>query len=887
MSEKERISDVSWKKWGPYVSNREWGLVREDYSENGNAWNYTNHDTAEAKTYRWGEEGICGICDDLQKLVFSVGFWNKKDKMVKERFFGLTNGQGNHGEDVKEYFYYLDSTPTHSYMKMLYKYPQNSFPYEDLITTNGRRGKEEPEYELIDTGIFDHNEYFDIFIEYAKESQNDILVRITVVNKSENEASLVLLPTIWFRNTWNWGYDDYQPQLSGGEARRIKVNCKDLDIKNLYAKQSLKTLFCNNETNNHRLYQSANVNEYCKDGINQFILTGNSATVNPENTGTKAAFFIDEDFNGNESKTFEFRITDKDIRDPFSDFTTVFDERTREADELYAEIQKGIKSDDEKLVQRQAFAGMLWNKMFYHYNVEKWLKGDPSQMPPPKSREKIRNYDWKHLNNEHIISMPDKWEYPWYATWDLAFHTISFSLIDPDFAKHQLKLFLFEWYMHPNGQLPAYEWDLSDVNPPVHAWAVFRVFKIDEYLRDKPDLEFLESAFQKLLMNFTWWVNKKDVNGNNIFEGGFLGLDNIGVFDRNATLPNGEQLEQSDGTSWMAMFALNMMRIALELALYNNVYEEMAMKFFEHFLSIAHSLDNMGDEKFSLWDDEDEFFYDAITSSDGTHMYLRMRTIVGLIPMFAVEVIDDEMIENLPNFKKRMKWVLENKPELASLVSRWEVKGQDSKHLLSLLRGHRLKRLLSRMLNPDEFLSDYGVRALSKEYEKNPYTLNLNETNYTVKYTPAESDSGLFGGNSNWRGPIWFPINFLIIESLQRFFFYYSPDFLVEYPTGSGNYSNLDQIANSLNKRLSKIFLQDAEGKRPVHGQYERFQTDPDFKDYLLFYEYFHGDNGRGVGASHQTGWTGLIAKILQPRFSQKEIAESETEMPEDTGEKK
>ncbi|TLX26097.1 glucosidase [Chryseobacterium indologenes] len=887
MSEKERISDVSWKKWGPYVSNREWGLVREDYSENGDAWNYTNHDTAEAKTYRWGEEGICGICDDLQKLVFSVGFWNKKDKMVKERFFGLTNGQGNHGEDVKEYFYYLDSTPTHSYMKMLYKYPQNSFPYEDLITTNGRRSKEEPEYELIDTGIFDHNEYFDIFIEYAKESQNDILVRITVVNKSENEASLVLLPTIWFRNTWNWGYDDYQPQLSGGEARRIKVNCKDLDIKNLYAKQSLKTLFCNNETNNHRLYQSANVNEYCKDGINQFILTGNSATVNPENTGTKAAFFIDEDFNGNESKTFEFRITDKDIRDPFSDFTTVFDERTREADEFYAEIQKGIKSDDEKLVQRQAFAGMLWNKMFYHYNVEKWLKGDPSQMPPPKSREKIRNYDWKHLNNEHIISMPDKWEYPWYATWDLAFHTISFSLIDPDFAKHQLKLFLFEWYMHPNGQLPAYEWDLSDVNPPVHAWAVFRVFKIDEYLRDKPDLEFLESAFQKLLMNFTWWVNKKDVNGNNIFEGGFLGLDNIGVFDRNATLPNGEQLEQSDGTSWMAMFALNMMRIALELALYNNVYEEMAMKFFEHFLSIAHSLDNMGDEKFSLWDDEDEFFYDAITSSDGTHMYLRMRTIVGLIPMFAVEVIDDEMIENLPNFKKRMKWVLKNKPELASLVSRWEVKGQDSKHLLSLLRGHRLKRLLSRMLDPDEFLSDYGVRALSKEYEKNPYTLNLNETDYTVKYTPAESDSGLFGGNSNWRGPIWFPINFLIIESLQRFFFYYSPDFLVEYPTGSGNYSNLDQIANSLNKRLSKIFLQDAEGKRPVHGQYERFQTDPDFKDYLLFYEYFHGDNGRGVGASHQTGWTGLIAKILQPRFSQKEIAESETEMPEDTGEKK
>jgi hypothetical protein len=882
MSEKQRISDISWKKWGPYVSNREWGLVREDYSENGDAWNYTNHDTAEAKTYRWGEEGICGICDDLQKLVFSVGFWNKKDKMVKERFFGLTNGQGNHGEDVKEYFYYLDSTPTHSYMKMLYKCPQNAFPYEDLLKTNAERNKDEPEYELIDTGIFDTNEYFDIFIEYAKESQNDILVKVTITNKSEKEASLVILPTIWFRNTWNWGYDDYKPQLYAEDADRIKVNHQDIEIKNVYAKQSLKTLFCNNETNNERLYHSSNESRYSKDGINNFVMTGNSQSVNPQNIGTKASFFIDEDFKGKESKTFEFRLSDKDLRVPFGDFDILFEQRKKEADEFYAEIQKGISSEDEKLVQRQAFAGMLWNKMFYHYNVEKWLKGDPAEITPPKSREKIRNYGWKHLNNEHIISMPDKWEYPWYATWDLAFHTISFSLIDPDFAKHQLKLFLFEWYMHPNGQLPAYEWDFSDVNPPVHAWAVFRVFKIDEYLKDKPDLEFLESAFQKLLMNFTWWVNKKDLNGNNIFEGGFLGLDNIGVFDRNSVLPNGEQLEQSDGTSWMAMFALNMMRIALELALYNNVYEEMAMKFFEHFLSIAHSLDNMGDENFSLWDEEDEFFYDAIASSDGTHMYLKLRTIVGLIPMFAVEVIDDEMIENLPNFKKRMKWVLDNKPELASLVSRWEVKGQDSKHLLSLLRGHRLKRLLSRMLNPEEFLSDYGVRALSKEYENKPYTLTLNETDYRVKYTPAESDSGLFGGNSNWRGPIWFPINFLIIDSLQRFFFYYSPDFLVEYPTGSGNYSNLDQIADSLNGRLAKIFLKDENGKRPVHGQYERFQTDPDFKDYILFYEYFHGDNGRGVGASHQTGWTGLIAKILQPRFSKKEIAESETEIPDD-----
>lgn len=881
-SEKERLSDISWKKWGSYVSNREWGTVREDYSTDGDAWNYTNHDTAEAKTYRWGEEGICGICDDLQKLVFSVGFWNRKDKMVKERFFGLSNNQGNHGEDVKEYFYYLDATPTHSYMKMLYKYPQNAFPYDDLLKTNAERSREETEYELIDTGIFDQNEYFDIFIEYAKESQNDILIKLTVVNKSEKEAPLIILPTIWFRNTWNWGYDNYKPHLSSEESTNIKVSHKDLEIKNLYAKHSLNALFCENETNNERIHQSPNQSKYCKDGINDFIINGNASAVNPQDVGTKAAFLMDESFKPKETKTFEFRLSDKDLNKPFEDFNQIFNSRKIEADEFYTEIQNGIETDDKKLVQRQAFAGMLWNKMFYHYNVEKWLKGDPAQPKPPKSRENIRNHEWKQLNNEHIISMPDKWEYPWYATWDLAFHTISFALIDPDFAKYQLKLFLSEWYMHPNGQLPAYEWNFSDVNPPVHAWAVFRVFKIDEYLKGKPDLEFLESAFQKLLMNFTWWVNKKDNNGNNIFEGGFLGLDNIGVFDRNTTLPNGEHLEQSDGTSWMAMFALNMMRIALELAQYNRVYEEMATKFFEHFLYIANALDNMGEEHFSLWDEEDEFFYDAISSGDGKNQFLKLRTIVGLIPMFAVEVIDDEMIEKLPHFKSRMKWVLENKPELAALVSHWEVKGEDSKHLLSLLRGHRLKRLLSRMLNPKEFLSDYGVRALSKEYEENPYELNLNGTDYSVKYTPAESDSALFGGNSNWRGPVWFPVNFLIIESLQRFFFYYSPDFMVEYPTGSGSYSNLDEIADSLGKRLAQLFLKDKNGNRPFNGQYPRFQTDPDFKDYILFYEYFHGDNGRGVGASHQTGWTGLIAKILQPRFTKKEIAKSETEMPKD-----
>lgn len=878
--ESKRIPDIFWKKWGPYVSNREWGLVREDYSANGDAWNYTNHDTAEAKTYRWGEEGICGICDDKQLLVFSLGLWNKKDKMVKERFFGLTNGQGNHGEDVKEYYYYLDNTPTHSYMKMLYKYPQNAFPYEDLIQKNASRSKQDAEYELIDTGIFNNNEYFDIFIEYAKASPTDILVKISVTNKAKTEAPLILLPTIWFRNTWSWGYDDEKPQLNSDQTNHIKIARKEIDIKNLYAKKSLKTLFCENETNDVRLYHSPNDTPFTKDGINNYVTTGNSNTINDKNFGTKASFFLDEIIPAESTQVFEFRLTDQDLEMPFDDFDEIFNKRKTESDEFYAYIQKGIKSEDEKNVQRQAFAGMLWNKIFYHYNISKWLKGDPAEITPPKSREKIRNFEWTHLNNFDIISMPDKWEYPWYATWDLAFHTLSFSLIDPDFAKQQLKLFTLDWYMHPNGQLPAYEWNFSDVNPPVHAWAVFRIFKIDEALKGKPDLEFLETVFQKLLLNFTWWVNKKDSNGNNIFEGGFLGLDNVGIFDRSDTLPNGQRLEQADGTSWMAMFALNMMRISIELAQYNHIYEEMATKFFEHFLYIANALDNMGEYDFSLWDEEDEFFYDAISTNEGERMFLRLRTIVGLIPMFAVEVIEDEMLEKLPLFKARMDWIMENKPELAALVSHWEVKGQDSKHLLSLLRGHRLKRLLARMLDEKEFLSDYGVRSLSKIYEDKPFQIHLNDIDYSIKYTPAESDSGLFGGNSNWRGPIWFPINFLIIESLQRFFFYYSPDFMIEYPTGSGNFSNLDEIADALGKRLSKIFLEDENGKRAFNGQYPQFQEDDNFKDYILFYEYFHGDNGRGVGSSHQTGWTGLIAKILQPRLSKMKMAEAETETP-------
>lgn len=884
--EKKRLPDVKWKKWGPYVSNREWGLVREDYSANGDAWNYTSHHNAEAKTYRWGEEGICGICDDKQFLVFSLGLWNTKDSIIKERFFGLTNSEGNHGEDVKEYYFYLDNTPTHSYMKMLYKYPQNAFPYQELLKKNAQAGKESPEFELIDTGIFDQNEYFDIFIEYAKNSPEDIAIRITVENRSIKAAKLLLLPTVWFRNTWSWGYDDYKPEMSSTIGNHIVISHKELTIKNIYAKTSVDVLFCDNETNNTRLYHTQNNPKFSKDGINNFIIHKDPIAINLDKKGTKAAFLLDEMIEGNGRKIFEFRLTDTDLDQPFADFSKIFDQRIEDANGFYAEIQKGIRTDDEKLVQRQAFAGMLWSKQFYHYNVEKWLNGDPGEIRPPASRAHIRNQDWKHFNCYDIISMPDKWEYPWFATWDLAFHTLSYALVDSDFAKQQLKLLTLEWLMHPNGQLPAYEWNFSDVNPPVHAWAAFRVYKIDEVIKGTPDIEFLESVFQKLLMNFTWWVNKKDVNGNNIFEGGFLGLDNIGIFDRNAPLPNAAYLEQADGTSWMAMFALNMMRIAMELAQYNRVYEDMATKFFEHFLSIANALDNMGESNFSLWDEEDQFFYDALSLNDGTNMFLRIRTIVGLIPMFAVEVIDEEMLDKLPRFKERMEWVLENKPELAALVSYWQKKGDNSKHLLSLLRGHRLKKLLERMLNEKEFLSEFGVRALSKEYEENPFYLKLNGVEYRVKYLPAESDSYMFGGNSNWRGPIWFPVNFLIIESLRRFFFYYSPDFKVECPTGSGNYLNLDEIAELLGKRLAKIFLKDDEGLRAFNGQYPRFQQDEYFKDYIMFYEYFHGDTGRGVGASHQTGWTGLIAKILQPRLTKMKMVKAQTESPNENGSK-
>ena len=865
-TEQQRLLQKDCKKWGPYVSDRQWGTVREDYSATGDAWRATTHAMARSKAYRWGEEGIAGICDDKQILCFAVALWNKKDPIIKERLFGLANGEGNHGEDVKEIYYYLDATPSHSYLKMLYKYPQTAFPYDELLSENKRRSKVEPEFELIDTGIFNEDKYFDVFVEYAKADANDILIKISVFNRGNEDAALNVLPTVWFRNTWSWSGVEMKPQMMSSNNGNVIINHQSLGNYYLYAEGNTPILFCDNDTNLKKLYNAENTSQFCKDGINDFIVNGNLHAVNNRANGTKAAANYDVVISANSSTIIKLRLNNSNTSTPFTDFDSIFETRQKEADEFYSDVQKDMVSDDEKLVQRQAFAGMIWSKQFYYYDVAKWLKGDPLEPKPPTERSSGRNTSWKHLNNADIISMPDKWEYPWYASWDLAFHCIPFALIDPSFAKKQLKLLTREWYMHPNGQLPAYEWNFSDVNPPVHAWSAFRVFKIDEKLNGKADVAFLESVFHKLLLNFTWWVNRKDKEGNNIFEGGFLGLDNIGVFDRNAELPIGGHLEQADGTSWMAMFSLNMLRISLELAQYNPVYQDMATKFFEHFLYIAQAMDNMGDDVTGLWDDEDGFFYDVLKMPNNQSKRLKVRTMVGLIPLFAVEVLSHEMLNSMPDFTKRLQWLYKNKPELANLVSRWDIMGKDEKHLLSLLRGHRMKKILQRMLDESEFLSDYGIRAVSKCYDTNPYMVSLYDKKFQVKYTPAESDSDLFGGNSNWRGPVWMPVNFLIIESLQRFHFYYGDDFKIECPTGSGNMLSLNEIADELSKRLSKLFLKDDNGNRAAFGAYDKFNKDPHFNNYILFYEYFHGDSGRGVGASHQTGWTGLVAKLLQPR---------------------
>ncbi len=867
-AEKERLQNPDWKKWGPYVSNRAWGTVREDYSHNGNAWGFTTYEHALSRAYRWSEDGIAGICDPKQRLCFALSFWNKKDKFIKERFFGLSNYQGNHGEDIKEIFYYLDSTPTHSYMKMVYKYPINAFPYDELITENGKRTKTDPEYELADTGIFTNNEYFDIFIEYAKINHDDFCIRVTVVNRSAHKAPIVIMPTLWFRNNWSWGYGTYKPQLTSSVNGRIDIEHEAICLKHLYSRESkVQAAFCDNETNTKKLHGVASENKFFKDGINDFLVKGLD-TINPKNEGSKASFLVDTELEAGESRSFDFRLSPHEMDNAFFDFDEIIAVRKQESDEFYGEIQCEIQTDDEKNVQRQAFAGLMWNKQFYHYNVAKWLNGDPKLDAPRNFDHYVRNKDWEHMQNKDIISMPDKWEYPWFATWDLAFHCVPFAVVDSDFAKHQLKLLTKEWYIHPNGQLPAYEWDFSDVNPPVHAWATFRVFKIDEKKHGKADIPFLESVFQKLLLNFTWWVNRKDKTGKNVFGGGFLGLDNIGAFDRNMEFKNGQHLEQADGTSWMAMFALNMMRISMELALHNPVYEDMAIKFFEHYLYIADAMENIGENNVGLWDEEDGFFYDVLQTKEGVALPLKLRSIVGLIPMFAVEVVDHDILEKLPGFRTRMEWILKNKPELANLVSHWEVEGKGRKHLMSILRKTRITKILGRMLDENEFLSDFGIRSMSKIYEDHPFEFSVDGIDYSVKYLPAESDSRMFGGNSNWRGPIWFPINFLIVESLQRFHYYYDESLQVEFPVGSGEMRNLDFIANDLSKRLQHIFLKDEHGNRAFNGGNELFDCDENFRDYIMFYEYFDGDNGRGVGASHQCGWTATIAKLIQPRMS-------------------
>ncbi|MBO3270401.1 MGH1-like glycoside hydrolase domain-containing protein [Hymenobacter defluvii] len=860
----DHAETAAWKKFGPYLTERQWGTVREDYSSDGNAWNYITHDMARRYAYRWGEEGIGGVSDARQLLCLGVGLWNGQDEMLKERLFGLTNGEGNHGEDVKELYYYLDSTPTHSYMRMLYKYPQQAFPYAQLRAHNAQRTRQEPEYELLDTGIFDESRYFDVFIEYAKAGPEDLLLQLTVHNRGPETANLHVLPQAWFRNTWAFEHYRPRPQLRSTGPGTVHLTHPELGEYQLYCDQTPALLFCDNDTNGVRLYNRPEEGKFYKDGINDYIVEGRQEAINTAQYGTKVAAHYQLTVAAGQAQTVRVRLRKTLLPAPFADFDQVVAQRRQEADAFYATLQQGMADSDARNVQRQAFAGMLWSKQFYYYDLNQWLDGDPKFVAPPSERRTGRNNNWRHLYNADIISMPDKWEYPWYAAWDLAFHCIPLAMVDAEFAKQQLRLLTRDWYMHPNGQLPAYEWNLSDANPPVHAWATWRVYQMDQLQRNgHGDTVFLEAMFHKLNLNFSWWVNRKDRNGRNIFEGGFLGLDNIGVFDRSAPLPTGGHIEQSDGTSWMAMYALNLMRIALELALTNPVYQEMASKFFEHFLYIVEAMTKGGDGQFNLWDEEDSFYYDVLHTPDGVRTKLKVRSIVGLIPLFAVEVLDDTLLSALPEFAQRLRWLLHNRPHLAELVSHWQVPGQGARHRLSLLRSHRLRCLLTRMLDEQEFLSEFGIRALSRYHQEQPYYFPTAEANFTVAYLPGESDSDMFGGNSNWRGPIWFPINYLLIESLQRFYAYYGDAFQVEYPTGSGHHCTLQEIANALTERLNKLFLQDATGRRPSFGANERLQYDPHFRDYPLFYEYFHGDDGRGLGASHQTGWTGLLACLL------------------------
>ena len=858
-----------WKRWGPYLSERQWGTVREDYSPDGTAWDYFPHEQARSRAYRWGEDGIAGISDTHQRLCFAIALWNGEDPILKERMFGLTGNEGNHGEDVKEYFFYLDNTPTHSYMKCLYKYPQAAFPYNQLVEENRRIGRQGPEFELLDTGVFTDDRYFDVFVEYAKNSPEDILIQVTIINRGPEEKTLHLLPTLWFRNTWSWNHDQEKPFLKvvkeDADSSVIEASEPTLEARWLYCDGETQLLFTENETNNEKIFGVSNASPYVKDGINEYILHGKDAAVNPNRIGTKAACNYVLSIPAGETKTVRLRLSDESsLTQPFgSDFETIFQNRQREADEFYHRITPFELSEDMRNVQRQAFAGMLWSKQFYYYVVEDWLKGDPAEPSPPASRRGGRNHEWIHVFNDDIISMPDKWEYPWFATWDLAFHVITLSMIDPDFAKRQLGRLTREWYMHPNGQLPAYEWAFGDVNPPVHAWAAWRVYKIEQKMYGRTDKEFLERVFQKLLFNFTWWVNRKDVEGKNVFQGGFLGLDNIGIFDRSSTLPTGGYIEQADGTSWMGMYCLNMLTIALELATDDPTYEDIASKFFEHFLRIADAMDGVGDEAIALWNEDDSFYYDALHFPDGNYCPMKVRSLVGLIPLFAVSTLESKSFAQFRGFKQRTEWFIQNRPDLTQNIACMRTEGMNERRLLAIAYPDKLKSILQKMLDEGEFFSPHGIRSVSKVHKDHPYTLTVNGQEYRVDYEPAESTTGMFGGNSNWRGPVWFPINYLLIESLQDFHHYFGDDFKVECPTGSGQMMTLKEVATELSQRLIKIFLKDSSGQRPAYGETEKFQTDPNWRDLILFNEYFHGDNGAGLGASHQTGWTGIVAKLI------------------------
>jgi hypothetical protein len=873
--EKQRLKEAQertahWRRWGPYLSERQWGTVREDYSPYGTAWDFFPHDHARSRAYRWGEDGLAGISDNHQRLCFALALWNGRDPILKERLFGLTGSEGNHGEDVKEYYFYLDATPTHSYMKYLYKYPQAAFPYRQLVEHNRQRTRRDLEYELFDTGVFADDRYFDVCVEYAKATTDDLLIRITAVNRGPEPAELHLLPTLWFRNTWSWDHTNHRPTLRVGQGMDtytvLEAEHPTLGQRWLCCAGSPALLFTENDTNRWRLFGMPNPTPFVKDGINDCVVQGHTGAVNPAQVGTKAAAQYRLTLGAGEAATVRLRLREARPRnEPFGRaFDALMAQRLREADEFYATVIPAKLSEDAKRVMRQAFAGLLWSKQFYHYDTTRWLEGDPAGPPPPAHRKHARNHDWGHLYNEDVISMPDKWEYPWYAAWDLAFHCIALALIDPDFAKAQLLLFLREWYMHPNGQLPAYEWAFGDVNPPVHAWAAWRVYKIEKRIRGQADRAFLEKVFHKLLLNFNWWVNRKDAEGKNVFQGGFLGLDNIGVFDRSAPLPTGGHIEQSDGTSWMGMYCLNMLVMALELARDNPAYEDVASKFFEHFVYIAHAMHNRGGKEVSLWDEQDGFFYDVLHVPGGEHCALKVRSMVGLIPLFAVETLEPDIVDKLPGFTRRMQWFIDNRPEFREHVETMDNAAGTTRRLLTIVTRDKLPSVLRYMLDEAEFLAPYGIRAVSQYHRDHPYILQVNGMEPRVDYEPAESSTGLFGGNSNWRGPIWFPVNYLLIESLQKFHYFYGDSLKVPCPTGSTSLVNLWEVAAEVSRRLTRIFLRDASGRRPVYGGTEKFQQDPHWRDLLLFYEYFHGDNGAGIGASHQTGWTALVAKLLQ-----------------------